>query len=1028
MRAGYLEAVDAFAATAFGFTDKEATDLDPQQRIGLEIAAEALANAGYGFKGLQGSRTSVYASIEPSLYLRGVANPTDTQRLGTIANMFPARVAHLFGLQGPAATVDSACSSSLLALHLACNDLKLDQSDFGLVVATNIHPLPFQLPSDGMRSNDGLSRSYSDLAAGMSYGEAAVAVLVKRLDAAIADGDVIHAVIAGSAAIHNGGRSFSLTAPDSEAIADVLHRAWRQSGHKLDDVEYLEGHGAGTKLGDTLEIEGYVLATRGLKRDCLRRPYLVSAAKSAVGHAQTASGLTSLTRAVLAIREGEIFPTPLADPLSTMINFAQKGIKIATSAQSFSSEERLVGVTNLGLSGTSVHIVLKSAPKRISRQQSGRRPFLISASSSAELHRELQHSRAWLGEAQGKIEFADVCFTSLVNGGGADGAHWATSAIDFSELLRSVDAEIARLEHSAGRSKVGATERVLFVMDGEESCANARDRLTELQNGCSSIATVLETIRTQCNLDWNTVSNESAAFAWKTALFIALRDEGVNIEIVPIGRGRTIAAAVANRTTLPKALAEWTAMPPSPLTDYVRIAARLIEAVGRAHALIVLPSCGNSLEPELRERTTENISLAVLDHSVSDLVSAVVARILCGERPVKAHRFAGWFDGRRTSMPARCWNRGNYWLARDGSIELPVVSAVVDCRVNGALPDSLAVRSSAEPLADELERKVAKIFGDVLELPDSIDAASDFFALGGTSLRAAQLCIALGEFADKSYPLSLLLHARTVRQISAAIRQDVGQHALVEDPNGLVILRTGANPPLYLVHAVGGHLVQYAALIDALPKTRPIIGIEAQGVDGKSAPINDAKAMATAYSKWIRRRQAVGPYLLAGHSFGGALAYEIACILTAQGEQAFVAMLDTGFDWPEEGKFSLRRCLVEARFFVAVSYLIAQNYFRERTALAGSANSDHVRRLKQAITAASRTFRPSPSSLKAFLFAARDGLTRNLKRDYGWSRFVRGIDVVDVSGNHVSMLHQPHIKQTAIALETAICRFLEQKE
>ena len=129
--------------------------------------------------------------------------------------MFAGRLADRLGLIGAATVVDSACSSSLLALHLAANALRLGQSAEALLVAVNVHPIPVQLPPDGMRSDDGLSRSYSDAASGMSYGEAAMAVLLKPLAAALADGDDVRAVVKGSGAVHNGGRAFSLTAPDS---------------------------------------------------------------------------------------------------------------------------------------------------------------------------------------------------------------------------------------------------------------------------------------------------------------------------------------------------------------------------------------------------------------------------------------------------------------------------------------------------------------------------------------------------------------------------------------------------------------------------------------------------------------------------------------------------------------------------------------------------------------------------------------------------------------------------------------------
>lgn len=1032
MPAGYLEGVAAFDAAAFGLSAAEAEALDPQQRVGLEVAVDALADAGFEMHGLRGKRVSVYASLEPSLYLRGVSQPSELQKLGSIGNMFPARIADRLGLRGPAALVDCACSSSLLALHQACNDLRLGQADAALVVAVNIHPLPFQLGPDPMRSMDGLSRSYSDLAAGMSYGEAAIAVLLKPAEAAMTERRQAHAIISSTAAIHNGGRAFSLTAPDSESIAEVIEAAWELSGKNIADAEYFEGHGAGTKLGDSLELEGYGLLRRKAVLRQRDRPIAITAAKSAVGHGQSASGLTSFVRAVLSIREGVIFPTPLAEPLSRMINFEQRGIEIVTAPRPFASQERLVGVTNLGLSGTNVHVVLRSAPEQAA--SSGRcQVFAVGGNDEADLADAIEHAQLWIADQPDKKSIHDLCRASIA-AVRESSARRAILCTDLAELPSMLNAAV---QDFAAASPLSAC-RILYMIDGSIGASGAALRLRALVEQSPYLSALGTALIAEVGEDV-VEADDAAEFVINVLLLLALRGGGApDIEIAPIGRARVVAAFARGQLSISQALGEWQSGDQNQ-ADYVAIGERLKLALVNSDAILVFAKENHPLT-EIISRENARSFFCVLSGNVTDFANRWAMALLNTSRRNGEENLRHWFDDAPVSLPPRRWRRESYWLDRDGDAEAPRArtgDATVKSHKTGAVPSERTTGQA--PVS--LMQAVSQVFANALELPD-ISADADFFHLGGTSLQAARLCIALGDITNNVYPLAILLEARTVREISALLasdyamleakKRDVGVVESISERTGtecgipsplepqLIGMRKGEGPPIFLFHAMGGHILQYRELADALPQTRPIIGVQAPGAIGEIASNTRVEELIPNYVRALRRHHQ-GPWLLAGHSFGGIIAYEVARHMEQAGETTFVGLLDTGFDWPDRNRSFVRRIFGEILFWTSAGWLVLNNYFQERRQLnTATSEAERYRSMRHMFAKAARNHQPSIGGPAVHLFAARGGPSRNAIPDYGWDYCARGVAVTDVSGDHLSMMCGQNAIQLAAALETAI--------
>ncbi len=366
---GFLDHVDRFDPGFFGISPREATTMDPQQRLMLELSWEAIEDARLVADRLRGTRTGVFVGAISGDYATlldrhgdGVITPhtmTGVER-GIIAN----RVSYTLGLHGPSLTVDAAQSSSLVAVHLACTSLRRGESDVAIAGGVNLNILAEQTLAAtrfGGLSPDGRCFTFDARANGYVRGEGGGAVVLKPLRAAIADGDRIYCVIAGSA-VNNDGATDGLTVPSATAQAAVLRGAYRHAGVDPADVRYVELHGTGTKVGDPVEAAalGAVLGV-GRPADA---PLLVGSAKTNVGHLEGAAGIVGLLKVALSIHHRELpaslnFGTPNPD-----IPLERLGLRVRqeTGAWPAADGALVAGVSSFGMGGTNCHVVLAEPP------------------------------------------------------------------------------------------------------------------------------------------------------------------------------------------------------------------------------------------------------------------------------------------------------------------------------------------------------------------------------------------------------------------------------------------------------------------------------------------------------------------------------------------------------------------------------------------------------------------------------------------------------------------------------------------
>ena len=379
-RGAFLEDIDKFDARFFGITPIEARMMDPRQRLLLETTWHALEDAGLDSARLKGTNTGVYAGVTTGDY-RDLAAAMGHGHgyLGTTMSVTAGRISFALGLTGPAMPVDLACASSLVAVHTAAAAIRQGEVELALVGGVNaiVWPETTTFMKDvGMLSSSGLCHTFDAAADGFVRGEGCGVIVLKRLADAKADGDRIWGVIRGSA-VNQNGTSAGLTVPNGPAQERVIEKALSQAGVPPASVDYLEAHGAGSDLGDPIEVQA-AAAVYGRGRD-EERPLLIGSVKTNIGHLECAAGMASLIKAVLAMNEGRIpkqlhFRNP--NPHLAWEDLPVRVTDEAVAWPSNGDRPRRAGVSSFGISGTNAHVVVEGngGPDRASTLNGARMP------------------------------------------------------------------------------------------------------------------------------------------------------------------------------------------------------------------------------------------------------------------------------------------------------------------------------------------------------------------------------------------------------------------------------------------------------------------------------------------------------------------------------------------------------------------------------------------------------------------------------------------------------------------------------
>ena len=666
---GFLDAMADFDAGFFGVSPREAAVMDPQQRLVLELVWEALEDAGILPSTLAGSRTATFVGAlrddyAALLYQHGTASITQHTMTGLNRGVIAGRVSYHFGLRGPSLTVDSAQSSSLVAVHLACESLRSGESTTALAAGVNLNILAEHAVTEerfGALSPDGRCHTFDARANGFVPGEGGAVVVLKPLARARADGDRVYGVLHGSA-VNNDGATPGLTVPSRAAQEAVVRAAVARSGFGPGDVQYVELHGTGTPVGDPIEAAA-LGAALGTGRTA-RQPLRVGSVKTNIGHLEGAAGIAGLLKVLLSLHHRRLpaslnFATPHPDiPLDAL------GLAVQRELSDWPLPDRplLAGVSSFGMGGTNCHVVVGEAPEEMRRHRrrrsrpAGRRgtgsrtlAWVVSGRSAAALRAQAGRLREYLA-ARTDLRLADVGWSLT-----------ATRTV-FEHRAVVLGAErgglLDRLEALAdgtpGREVVSGSVtpgRLAFVFTGQgaqragmgrqlyaafPAFARAFDEVCAQFDGL--LDTPLgETVTTGTGLS-DTCRTQPALFAVEVALYRLVESWGLRPDVL-VGHsiGELAAAHVAGVLSLPDA------------ARLVAARGRLMQALPAGGAMVAVQATEEEVAPLLAGRSEEAALAAVngpravvvagTEAAVSEVARAVAARGRKVKRLTVSHAF-----------------------------------------------------------------------------------------------------------------------------------------------------------------------------------------------------------------------------------------------------------------------------------------------------------------------------------------------------------------------------------------------------
>lgn len=726
-RCGFLKDVDKFDYGFFGVTLAEAKTMSPDQRMLLEIIYATMENSGYKPDSFSGSNTGVFVSTAQSNYYKHASEYVSTLYTGNSPEFLAAKIGRHFNLKGNVSVIDTTCSSSLVALHAACSELIIGDADLAFVAGVNLVLFPFYGDSGlDTESPDGKSRAFSADANGMSYGEVAAAVLLKPLKKALEDKDHIHSVIKGTAVNYNGNRSLSITAPDSKSQAHVLLKAWKKAGIKATDLSYIEAHGSGTQLGDSLEFEALNLAFKEFTSE--RHICPISTIKSNMGHGRNVSGLSGLIKTILSLKHKVLFPTIHFDKPNPLLDFENSSIYVNKEFSPWQVKEgkaRYAGVTSLGASGTNCHVVLQEAPETFlagANNSFSDRLFLVPVSAKSEmalqgnveaLYKYIQSNEA--------LRIEDISYT-LIEGRNQYDYRKSFMVSDLEQLKEKLAQDL-----SARTPAIHLDSAKLIVI-----LADSLLLTDEIIQSFRANYKVFNTLWESCSAIKELTNKTLKDFAFQYSLYKLF--DIPEATILSIGIGNIIHQVLVNELTLLEGLTAAGSYVGGEIEQKEERIARLLKNVGTAENTTFLDlSLKGGLSDGLDKFNAVDQCIYYSGNrgcypGVDSMLDMLNALYLRNVNPVANYLQIAGITGRRIELPSYQFERNPCWIRDEAYVEAH----------EHAVSQPLVLKLKED--ASNMEWKIADIFSGILEIYE-LSIHDDFFELGGDSLKGTKVIL-----------------------------------------------------------------------------------------------------------------------------------------------------------------------------------------------------------------------------------------------------------------------------------------------
>ncbi|KAF7539879.1 hypothetical protein G7054_g1806 [Neopestalotiopsis clavispora] len=485
--------VREFDNSFFGINNLEATYMDPQQRKLLQVVYECLQSSGTTMESVSGSKTGVFvANFSVDFQPMQARDPDYIHRYqasGSGATIMSNRISHVLNLQGPSFTVDTACSSSVYALHQAANAIKTGDCESAIVASANLIMSPephIGAAKSGVLSPTGTCHTFDASADGYGRAEAVNAIYIKRLSAALRDGNPIRAIIRGSA-INANGRTPGISLPSGEMQEVVMRQAYREAGLKLTETDYVECHGTGTPVGDPIEVDA---VGRCFSRP-VGPPLLIGSVKTNVGHSEGASGLTSIIKVVKSMEEGRIAPSYGVKTLNPKLVLAERNVKVATHMEEWPRALRRASINSFGYGGANAHVILEStesylglsAPKEIMELEE-KKPVTtenhvllpVSAGSANSLKTVAEQVSAAASRCSSREELQNLAYTLTHGRDQLSFRGYVLASVDGTETVKVTKTSVAEK-----RTNDALPYGFVFTGQGAQYAGMAKELLSESQ-------------------------------------------------------------------------------------------------------------------------------------------------------------------------------------------------------------------------------------------------------------------------------------------------------------------------------------------------------------------------------------------------------------------------------------------------------------------------------------------------------------------------------------------------------------------
>lgn len=935
---GFLQGIDEFDAAFFGIAPEEAIKIDPQHRLLLEVTWEALENAGLIPANLAGKNAGVFVGLSSDgEYLNlSIEDPTFNVTLGTLECMLANRISSYFDCRGLSLTINTACSSALVAIDRACHSLWNEEISLALVGGTHLTFSPVitsRFANAGMLSEDGRCKTFDAQADGYVRGEGIGVVVLKLLSQAQADGDRIYAVIRGSGINHNGSGN-GLISPNMQAQIDLLQRVYQQANIDPSSTNYIEAHGTATLIGDALEMKalGAVVG----KNRTPDNPCRVGCVKTNIGHTEGASGIAGLIKVALSLYHRQIPPNLHFQEPNPAIPFAKLGLKVQESLETLPKELEPIraGVSAFGLGGTNAHVLLESVPPQAKAEPNllPLQIFTLSAKSPTALQALAQRYQAFL-EDKPEASLVDICFTA--NTRRSHFKHRLAIITESKEQLKEQLNLYLNKELSSGIFSGKITRRkpalICFIFSGKsqqikpmiKSFYKSQPTLDSLLEPWELILdshvgkSFLELIEEE-NLE-NIVHSQLVNFLCEYAIAQLWRLWGIKPAIsIGYGTGNYAALVLAEILTLEDIIS--LILKKQDLTSNQNFRPAKIPVVSsitgntiQINQIIDFKQWQKEFDfnkSNAKNSPTNNSPNLLLDSSqilldigsieiknndlktidydeikndnLHCLFSTLIKFWLMGVK-IDWSKVENYKQCYPISLPTYPFERQSYWI----NVSSTVVNNESENQITNNQNKLEQLDQEFVAPRDELEQQLANIWQKVLR-HKSIGIHDNFFELGGSSFLAAGLFAQIETVFQTNMPISAIFQAPTIEKLAKLLRAEVKifpWYSLVP------IQPKGSRPILF-----GIHWLKYNDLSRRLGDDQPIYGLYFGMGDttGNVLSLPKIKDLARHYIQEMRSLQPEGPYFLMGLSDGGKIAYEMAQQLIAQGQSvALLSLFDT---------------------------------------------------------------------------------------------------------------------------------------